>query len=177
MKSRSRLPNQTASGWRARTICAHLGVPLRPFFDRVWTVLNRKRSLPGKRLLLVCDTLQLAVELPEELLLADAFAASYAKGFGPMRRPPSMQRDWPVVKEDLSEQSHRTASDTSLGVPKRPRGCKARTRLLSSGSLKARAAMSVWITAGQTAFTRMPSLAHSAAAVLVSPSTPCLLAI
>jgi hypothetical protein len=45
-------------------------------------------------------------------------------------------------------------------VPKRPRGCKARARLLSSGSPKARSAMSVWITAGQTAFTRMPCEAH-----------------
>ena len=51
---------------------------------------------------------------------------------------------WPVVKEDFSEQSHRTASDTSRGVPKRPRGCKARARSLSSGSPKARSAMSVW---------------------------------
>jgi NAD(P)-dependent dehydrogenase (short-subunit alcohol dehydrogenase family) len=48
---------------------------------------------------------------------------------------------------------------------------------LSSGSPKAWSAMSVWITAGQTAFTRMLCLAHSAAAVLVNPSTPCLQAI
>src|SRR5262249_14806563 len=42
-----------------------------------------------------------------------------------MRRPPSTPMYWPVVKEDLSEQSHRTASDTSLGVPNRPRGLKS----------------------------------------------------
>src|SRR6266404_5616642 len=59
------------------------------------------------------------------------------------------------MKEDLSEQSQRTASAISLGFPKRPRGCMARTRLLTCGSAKARSAMAVSITAGQTALTRI----------------------
>ena len=43
-------------------------------------------------------------------------------------------------------------------------------------SLKPRCAMSVSITAGQTALTRMPDFAYSMAAAFVNPITPCLVA-
>src|SRR5258706_14929537 len=64
-----------------------------------------------------------------------------------------MAMNWPVVKEDLSEQSHRTASATSIGLPKRPSGCWASTALLIAGSGKARSAIGVSITAGDAALT------------------------
>ena len=60
-----------------------------------------------------------------------------------------MPRYCPVVKEDLSEQSQRTASATSIGFPKRPRGCSESIRLLTAGSPKARSAIGVSMTAGQ----------------------------
>src|ERR1700736_3605625 len=80
------------------------------------------------------------------------------------------------MKEALLEDIQRTASATSRGVPKRPMGWWARTALLTTGSAKARSAIGVSMTAGQTALTRMPLRAYSSAAVLVSPITACLLA-
>src|SRR5580658_7609405 len=84
--------------------------------------------------------------------------------------------DWPVMKEARSEHIHRTASEISDGAPKRPMGWRLRANLFASGSPKRRSAMGVSITAGQTAFTRIPLRAVSSAAAFVRPITPCLLA-
>src|SRR5882724_6851036 len=77
-------------------------------------------------------------------------ADGYALGFGPASMPPSRTMSWPVMKEDLSEQSQRTASAISMGLPKRPIGCIARKRSISGEAPKARSAIGVSITAGQT---------------------------
>src|SRR5262245_11528615 len=67
-------------------------------------------------------------------------------------KPPSTSRLWPVTKEDRSEQSQRTASATSLGVPIRPIGCRAvNAARASAWSPKKRSYMSVSIAAGSTA--------------------------
>src|SRR5579862_3148473 len=81
------------------------------------------------------------------------------------------------MNDALSEHIHSTASAISMGLPKRPRGCCDSTHLFTSGSPNARSAIAVSITAGHTAFTRIPAFAHSSAAVRVNPITACLLAI
>ena len=61
------------------------------------------------------------------------------------------------MKDARSEHNHTTASATSCGFPTRPTGCILTTT--SHISLKPRWAMSVSMTAGHTALTRMPDLA------------------
>src|SRR5712691_89304 len=90
--------------------------------------------------------------------------------------PPSTVMVCPVTNEAASEQSQTTASAISSGVPTRPMGSLAMMRALRSGSLKPIAVIGVWITPGQTHLTRIPWWAYSSAAVLVRPTTPCLLA-
>src|SRR6266481_5665938 len=90
--------------------------------------------------------------------------------------PPSTVIVCPVTNEEASEQSQTTASAISSGVPTRPMGSLAMMRALRSGSLKPLAVIGVWITPGQTQLTRIPWWAYSSAAVLVRPTTPCLLA-
>src|SRR5579864_877624 len=55
-------------------------------------------------------------------------------GFAPVSRPPSVAINWPVVNEDLSEESQSTASATSTALPKRPSGCCPSTAFLNWGS-------------------------------------------
>src|SRR6266566_739781 len=90
--------------------------------------------------------------------------------------PPSTLMACPVTNEAASEQSHTTASAISSGLPIRPRGSMAMICALRSGSLQALSVIGVWITPGQTQLTRIPCWAYSSAAVLVRPTTPCLLA-
>src|SRR5712691_3984317 len=89
--------------------------------------------------------------------------------------PPSMLMACPVTNEAASEQSQTTASATSSGAPTRPMG-RAVICACRAGSRKALSVIGVWITPGQTQLTRIPCCAYSSAAVLVSPTTPCLLA-
>src|SRR5271170_7343287 len=102
---------------------------------------------------------------------------SYPGGLGPARYPPSRINDWPVIKDARSEQIHKTASATSVGFPRRPRGWSPIAYFLISGAPKARSPISVSITAGHTAFTRIRFRAFSSAATFVKPITPCLLAL
>src|SRR5215217_6380511 len=83
----------------------------------------------------------------------------------------------PVTNEAASEQSHTTASATSSGCPTRPIGSRAMMRAICSGSFMPWAVIGVWMYPGQTQLTRIPCCAYSNAAVLVSPTTPCLLAL
>src|SRR5262249_13725901 len=83
----------------------------------------------------------------------------------------------PVTKEAASEQSQTTASAISSGLPARPIGWAAAMAASTLGCWRViRLIIGVSIAPGQTTFTRMPDLAYSKAAVLVSPTTPCLLA-
>src|SRR5712691_8231868 len=91
--------------------------------------------------------------------------------------PPSTGIGKPVTNDAASEHSHTTASAISSGFPIRPTGSTAAI-LSALPALWAviRSTIGVLITPGHTAFTRIPDLAYSNAAVLVSPTTPCLLA-
>src|SRR5882762_7739365 len=100
----------------------------------------------------------------------------WAGALGPARNPPSRTSDWPVMKEARSEHIQRTASATSVGLPKRPMGWRPRANLFISGAPKIRSPMGVSMTAGQTALMRIPLVAFSSAALLVRPMTPCLVA-
>src|SRR2546425_11517361 len=90
--------------------------------------------------------------------------------------PPSTAMVCPVTKEAASEHSHTTASATSSGFPLRPAGSAIIICSSTGRWCVTRSTIGVWITPGHTAFTRTPDLAYSNAAVLVSPTTPCLLA-
>src|SRR5262249_49617956 len=90
--------------------------------------------------------------------------------------PPSTVIVCPVTNDAASEHNQTTASATSSGVPTRPTGSLATTRALHAGSLQALSVIGVWIAPGQTQLTRIPCRAYSNAAVLVRPTTPCLLA-
>src|SRR6266446_8877736 len=84
----------------------------------------------------------------------------------------------PVTKDAASEQSHITASAISSGRPILPTGCRATIWASISGLLvRASSINGVRIYPGHTAFTRIPDLAYSSAAVFVNPTTPCLLAL
>ena len=75
-------------------------------------------------------------------------------------------------------QGHRRLREFLALKLKRDAGlpCQSEDILLTSGSLQALAVIGVWIAPGQTQLTRIPCCAYSNAAVLVSPTTPCLLA-
>ena len=77
-----------------------------------------------------------------------------------------------MTKDASSDANQHIASTTSLAVPKRPIGCIAIAIFLFSVVSKARSAMGVSITAGQTELTRMLFLAYSNAVALVIPTTP-----
>ena len=77
-----------------------------------------------------------------------------------------------------SELNHTTASAISSGLPNRPSGWRA-TACCSNPSNRSKRG---WVNGvrmypGHTALTRMPDSAYSSVAALVSPATPCLLAI
>src|SRR5258708_21282279 len=91
--------------------------------------------------------------------------------------PQSRIRDWAVMKDAGSEHIDTRASAISAGVPKRPIGWQPRTYLWTAGAPKIRLAIGVSIAEGHTVLTRIPLRAFSSAAVLVSPITPCLLAL
>ena len=93
-------------------------------------------------------------------------------------KPPSTVNVAPFVKDDASEQSHKTASATSSASPRRLLGLLPTMPSLSNlGKVSmARSTIAVRMTAGQTALTRIPLRAYSTAAERVSPTTPCLLA-
>src|SRR5262249_32994852 len=92
-------------------------------------------------------------------------------------QPPSTAMGKPVTNEAASEHNQTTASPTSSGLAMRPTGSIATNCSSAPGVLRiARSTIGVWITPGHTAFTRIPDLAYSSAAVLVSPLTPCLAA-
>src|SRR4029453_5516058 len=92
-------------------------------------------------------------------------------------QPPSTARGKPVTKDAASEHSHTTASPTSAGAAMRPMGSSATTCSSMPGLSRApRSNIGVRIAPGHTALTRIPALAYSSAAVLVSPFTPCLAA-
>ena len=78
-------------------------------------------------------------------------------------------------RPDVFRASQTTASAISSGVPTRPMGC-ALIWACRAGSRKRLSVIGVWTIPGQTQLTRMPCCAYSNAAVLVSPTTPCLLA-
>ena len=79
------------------------------------------------------------------------------------------------MNDASSEHSQTTAAATSSGSPNRVIAWGARISRWRSGG---RSDISgVMIAPGQTALTRMRSLAYSTAAFLVSPRMPCLLAV
>src|SRR6266576_2573846 len=84
-----------------------------------------------------------------------------------------------MVYVDRSEHIHNTAFAISAGSPKRPTRL---IRLITSASSEPRAAIAprnigVSMAPGATALTRTPIPAYSMAAVLVSPITPCFVAV
>src|SRR3954451_17216358 len=93
----------------------------------------------------------------------------------PATDPESTGISIPVTKEASSEHSHTTTAAPSAGSPKRLIACGRRISSWRSGvSLLMSGVM---IAPGQTAFTRIPSLAYSTAAFFVRPPMPCLLAV
>src|SRR5262249_37287029 len=67
--------------------------------------------------------------------------------------PPLVFNTSPVINPACGVQRNNTAAAISSGLPARPRGIVAKTRLLISGSLSAGAAMSVSTQPGATQFT------------------------
>src|SRR3970282_2584400 len=89
-------------------------------------------------------------------------------------KPPSTAIACPVTNEASSEHIHTTALAISSGCPNRPTGSKSVNCSIVSFSLPViLSIMGICITPGHTAFTRIPSLAHSNADVFVNPMTPC----
>src|SRR5690606_18313674 len=84
-------------------------------------------------------------------------------------RPPARSRNAPVVYEASSERSQRMARATSSAVPPRRIGMAGRSRSIRPGSPPL-AWISVWMNAGRTAFTRIPSTATSCASPMVKVS-------
>src|SRR5579872_2784942 len=81
------------------------------------------------------------------------------------------------MNEAWSEHIHTTASAISIGFPNRPIGWHPTAYLRAAGTRRVRSDIGVSTNAGHTAFTRIPALAVSSAAVFVNPITPCLLAL
>ena len=92
--------------------------------------------------------------------------------------PPSTDNDWPVVNDESSQSSHRTAFATSSVLPSLAIGIIPEVSAFSSFGLLL---IVFFISSvprvgpGQTALTRMPAAAFSKAAVLVRAITAALL--
>ena len=89
-------------------------------------------------------------------------------------KPPSTVIIWPVTNFALSLRINSTISATSCTVPMRPSGVSS-ARDCKSSSLK-QLSISVFITPGQTAFTRIPLGASSCASALLNAFIPPLVA-
>ena len=93
-------------------------------------------------------------------------------------QPPSTSSETPVANDDWSDSRNMTAATTSSTWPSRPTGRIAASWFLRSPATPTnRSTIGVAMKGGATAFTRTPRPASSNAAVLVNPSTACLLAL
>src|ERR1700733_4427661 len=88
--------------------------------------------------------------------------------------PPSMERTWPVVKDDLLEARNTIALAISSGSPIRWSGTPATRPAFRSALPVKRLSIAVSVGPGATALIRTPKPAASSAADFVSPSTACL---
>ena len=83
---------------------------------------------------------------------------------------------WPRNRLDASDSRNTTASATSSARPKRPSGM-SRSRLRPASLSTRSVVISVIVTPGATAFTRIPRPPYSRASARVRPMSPALAAL
>src|SRR3954470_3859366 len=90
-------------------------------------------------------------------------------------KPPSTGKPTPITKLAPGLHSQSTAAATSSALPRRPIDCCFMISVMASAwPDNMSAAIGVSIVPGQTALMRMPRGAYSTPALLVKPSTACL---